>query len=155
LAPPNLAGGTASTAALEGLLDSPELRDNGELVERCIDSVVEGSKSKLPTYGTDLAIDASDMPAYANGQRDIGEVKVPRRFSDPDASWGRRSAISTPKGGSFYGYRLHLAACVVSSIVSPTPQLGRLLSGRGISGSTPHRFCQVSYRPAPKHLDAG
>jgi hypothetical protein len=26
-------------------------------------------KAKLPSYGTDLAIDASDMPAYANGQR--------------------------------------------------------------------------------------
>ena len=33
------------------------------------------------------------------------------RFSDPDASWGHRSAVSTRKGGGFYGYKLHLAVC--------------------------------------------
>lgn len=93
-----------------------KLRDNGEMVERCIDGVVEGLKAKLPLYGRDLAIDASDMPAYANGQRDIGEVEEPKRFSDPDAAWGRRSAISTRKGGSFYGYRLHLSACVTTGL---------------------------------------
>ncbi len=93
-----------------------KLRAHGDKLERCIDSVVDGLKSKLPDYGTDLAIDASDMPAYANGQRDIGEVDEPRRFSDPDASWGRRSAISVRKGGSFYGYRLHLAACVTTGL---------------------------------------
>lgn len=93
-----------------------KLRDNGEAVERCIDGVIEGLRKKLPTYGRDLAIDASDMPAYANGQRDIGEVEEPKRFSDPDAAWGRRSAISTRKGGSFYGYRLHLSACVATGL---------------------------------------
>ena len=93
-----------------------KLRENGEMVERCIDSVVEGLKAKLPLYGRDLAIDASDMPAYANGQRDIGEVETPKRFSDPNAAWGRRSAISTRKGGSFYGYRLHLAACTATGL---------------------------------------
>src|SRR6187402_2065269 len=88
-----------------------KLRSNGEMVERCIDGVIAGLREKLPSYGRDLAVDASDMPAYANGQRDIGEVEEPKRFSDPDAAWGRRSAISTRKGGSFYGYRLHLSAC--------------------------------------------
>lgn len=93
-----------------------KLRENGAAVERCIDGVVEGLRSKLPDYGRDLAIDASDMPAYANGQRDIGEVKEPKRFSDPGAAWGRRSAISTRKGGSFYGYRLHLSVCVATGL---------------------------------------
>src|SRR5438477_3055179 len=27
------------------------------------------------------------------------------------ASWGHRSAVSTRKGGGFYGYRLHAAVC--------------------------------------------
>lgn len=191
MASPNLAGGTASTAALEGLLDSPEigrligeleatrwtgrpgypirtmiglalakslyalptwtrvvalvaehwklqrvlgcegdppskwaayrfaekLRDNGEKLERCIDSVVAGLKAKLPTYGTDLAIDASDMPAYANGQRYLSKGGREReRFSDPDASWGHRSAVSTRKGGGFYGYRLHMATCTATDL---------------------------------------
>jgi hypothetical protein len=191
LASSNLAGGTASTAALEGLLDSPEigrlieeleatrwtgrpgypirtmvglalakslyalptwtkvtalvaehwklqrvlgcegnppsvyaayrfaekLRRHSDKLERCIDSVVEGLKAKLPTYGTDLAIDASDLPAYANGQRFLSKGgKERERYSDTDASWGHRSAVSTRKGGGFYGYRLHAAVCTATDL---------------------------------------
>lgn len=94
-----------------------KLRDNGEMVERCIDGVVEGLKAKLPAYGTDLAIDASDMPAYANGQRYVSKNGPERKkFSDPDASWGHRSAVSTRKGGGFYGYRLHQAVCTATDL---------------------------------------
>lgn len=94
-----------------------KLRENGDKLERCIDAVVEGLKAKLPRYGTDLAIDASDMPAYANGQRYLSKGgKERERFSDPDASWGHRSAVSTRKGGGFYGYRLHAAVCSATDL---------------------------------------
>jgi hypothetical protein len=64
-----------------------------------------------PTVG-DVAIDGSDMPAYANGQRYVSKGGREReRFSDPDASWGHRSAASTRKGGGFYGFKLHAAVC--------------------------------------------
>jgi hypothetical protein len=60
----------------------------------------------------DVAIDASDMSAYANGQRYLYNHGPERQaYSDPDASWGHRSAVSTRKGGGFYGYKLHLAVC--------------------------------------------
>jgi len=89
-----------------------KLRAHGDKLERCIDSVVEGLREKLPSYGRDLSIDASDMPAYANGQRFKSKGgKERKKFSDPDASWGHRSAVSTRKGGGFYGYRLHAAVC--------------------------------------------
>lgn len=91
---------------------SEKLRKHGAMVERCIDAVIEGLRSKLPSYGRDLSIDASDMPAYANGQRYLSKGgKERERYSDPDASWGHRSAVSTRKGGGFYGYRLHAAVC--------------------------------------------
>jgi hypothetical protein len=94
-----------------------KLRDNGDALARCIDGVVEGLKAKLPSYGTDLAIDASDMPAYANGQRFLSKGgKERERYSDPDASWGHRSAVSTRKGGGFYGYRLHAAVCTATDL---------------------------------------
>jgi hypothetical protein len=52
------------------------------------------------------------MPAYANGQRYLSKHGPEReRYSDPDASWGHRSAVSTRKGGGFYGYRVHAAVC--------------------------------------------
>jgi len=89
-----------------------KLRKHGAMVERCIDSVIEELRSKLPSYGRDLSIDASDMPAYANGQRYVSKGGREReRFSDANASWGHRSAVSTRKGGGFYGYRLHAAVC--------------------------------------------
>ncbi len=104
-----------------------KLRENGAAVERCIDSVVEGLRSKLPSYGTDLAIDASDMPAYANGQRYLSKNGPEReRFSDPDASWGHRSAVSVRKGGGFYGYRLHAAVCTSTGL----PVSWRVATGR-------------------------
>lgn len=94
-----------------------KLRENGEMVERCIDSVVAGLKEKLPSYGRDLAIDASDMPAYANGQRYLSKGgKERERYSDTDASWGHRSAVSTRKGGGFYGFRLHAAVDVSTDL---------------------------------------
>lgn len=94
-----------------------KLRDNGAMVERCIDGVIAGLRKKLPSYGRDLAIDASDMPAYANGQRYVSKGgKERERYSDPDATWGHRSAVSVRKGGGFYGYRVHLAACTKTGL---------------------------------------
>jgi hypothetical protein len=95
-----------------------KLRENAPAVERCIDSVVEGLREKMPSYGTDLAIDASDMPAYANGQRFVSkDSEVERNWhTDPDASWGHRSAVSTRRGGGFFGYRLHAAVCTATDL---------------------------------------
>ena len=51
---------------------------------------------EVPDIGRDVAIDASDLPAFANGQRYVSQHGPEReRFSDPDASWGHRSAVST------------------------------------------------------------
>jgi IS5 family transposase len=83
----------------------------GQLQE-CIDSVLQSLHEKKPEMGKDIAIDGSSLPAYANGQRFVskgGRERSDDEFSDPDASWGHRSAVSTRKGGGFYGYKLHMA----------------------------------------------
>lgn len=62
--------------------------------------------------GIDIAIDGTDIPPYANGQRFVSKGGREReRVSDPDASWGHRSAISTRKGGGFYGFKVHAVVC--------------------------------------------
>lgn len=89
-----------------------KLREHGHLLDACIDRVLARLREQTPGLGENLAIDASDIPAYANGQRFIskgGRERSDDEFSDPDASWGHRSAVSTRKGGGFYGYRLHMA----------------------------------------------
>ena len=64
-----------------------------------------GLHKLMPGMGEHVALDGSDLPAYANGQRYVSKGGPEReRYSDPDASWGHRSAVSTRKGGGFYGY---------------------------------------------------
>ncbi len=94
-----------------------KLREHTTMLEECIASVIRALKKANPLLGWDVAIDASDMPAYANGQRYKYKGGPEReKYSDPDASWGHRSAVSTRKGGGFYGYKLHLAVCAKTDL---------------------------------------
>jgi IS5 family transposase len=84
--------------------------------QECIDAVLEALRSKKPGMGEDIAIDGSSMHAYANGHRfkskydrTRGKERKPGEYSDPDASWGHRSAVSTIGAGGYYGYKLHMA----------------------------------------------
>ena len=89
-----------------------KLRKHKPLLNSCIDRVTASLREELPGYGQDIAVDASDLPAFANGQRFVKKNGPEReRYSDPNASWGHRSAVSTRKGGGFYGYKLHAAIC--------------------------------------------
>ncbi|HKP90578.1 MAG TPA: transposase [Thermoleophilaceae bacterium] len=89
-----------------------KLREHSATLAACLDSVTAGLHKLMPGLGENVALDGSDLPAYANGQRYIRKGGPEReRYSDPDASWGHRSAVSTRKGGGFYGYKVHAAAC--------------------------------------------
>jgi hypothetical protein len=89
-----------------------KLREQSAALAECLDALLDRLRETTPNLGVDVAIDASDMPAFANGQRYVSANGPEReRFSDPDASWGHRSAVSTRKGGGFYGYKLDLAVC--------------------------------------------
>jgi hypothetical protein len=67
-----------------------KLRQYDHLLQDCIARVVRRIKDRDPEFGKDVAIDASDMPAYANGQRfkgvKIRRERTPEEYSDPDAS---------------------------------------------------------------------
>jgi hypothetical protein len=94
-----------------------KLREHSDALARCLDRVTTALHGKLPSMGENVAIDASDMPAYANGQRYLSKNGPEREhYSDPDASWGHRSAVSTRKGGGFYGYRLHMLVCTKTDL---------------------------------------
>ena len=94
-----------------------KLRANQPLLVVCLDRVAKSLQAEFPGIGEDVAIDASDMPAFANGQRFVSRNGPEReRFSDPDASWGHRSSVSTRKGGGYYGYKLHLAVCTQTGL---------------------------------------
>jgi transposase len=94
-----------------------KLRAYGNLLAACLDRVTAAAHVAHPEMGTNVAIDGSDLPAYANGQRYLSKHGPEReRYSDPDASWGHRSAVSTRKGGGFYGFKVHAAVCTATGL---------------------------------------
>src|ERR1019366_2797072 len=101
-----------------------KLREHKHLLDGCIAAVLARLRAANPEIGEHSAIDASDMPAYANGQRFTfkgGRERSDDEFSDPDASWGHRSAVSTRKG----------AASTATACTWPwTPRLTSRLHGR-------------------------
>jgi len=114
-----------------------KLREHAPMLERCIADVIRALKKANPLFGWDVAIDASDMPAYAKGMN-IDELE-PEERADPNASWGHRSAISTRKGGGFYGYKLHMAVCSKTDL----PLAWRVETAR-TNETRPSRPCSTS-----------
>ncbi|MEK7778264.1 MAG: transposase [Chloroflexota bacterium] len=93
-----------------------------DLVEECFCGLVERLRQLLAGFGSKLAVDSTEIEAYANGHR-----KTP---ADPDARWGAKSkgggskesagegSESRGKGKKrdlhwWFGYKLHLAVDVV------------------------------------------
>lgn len=105
-----------------------KLREHSAALADCLDRVTASLHKLMPGMGENVALDGSDLPAYANGQQFVRKGGPEReRFSDPDASWGHRSAVSTRKGGGFYGYKVHAAVCVKTGL----PLAWTVASGRG------------------------
>lgn len=46
-----------------------KLREHGDALATCIDAVLAKLRDAKPEMGKTVAIDGSDLPAYANGQR--------------------------------------------------------------------------------------
>ena len=84
-----------------------------------------------PNPGQAVAMDSTDIPAFANPRRSIP--------SDADAVWGHRTPKSNQdaKGSLFYGYKLHatcdayygtpLSWCVLPANANDAPQLPPLM----------------------------
>ena len=120
---------TALSAALGCERDTPsewacyrftaKLRAYKPLLNACISAGLDRLREANSGIGESIAIDGSDLPAYANGQRFVsknGRERALSEYSDPDASWGHRSAVSTRKGGGYYGYKVHAAVCTESGL---------------------------------------
>ena len=64
-----------------------KLRTERERIADCLDALAASLREHYPDMGTEVAIDASDMPAYANGQKYLYKDGPERQtYSDPDAS---------------------------------------------------------------------
>jgi hypothetical protein len=106
---------------------SYKLRANNPALSACLDACAASLRREHESFGRDVAIDASDIPAWANGQSNVSQNGPEReRFSDPDATWGHRSAVGSRSPGSFYGYKLHMAVCTTTGL----PMAWRVETGK-------------------------
>lgn len=131
-----------------------KLRDHRAVLDACIASVLASLHAELPGMGEVVAIDGSDLPAYANGQRHVGPKSGPERrtYSDPDASWGHRTSVGTRNGGSFYGYKIHAAVCTTTDL----PLAWRVESARDAEiHQVPPLLDSLPVRPLHAVLDKG
>jgi hypothetical protein len=85
-----------------------KLRVYSDMLDRCLDGVTASLSEQIPEYGHNVAVDGSDMPAYANGQR----------FRYTTARNAKRSATRTPHGGT--GRPSRRARAVRSTATSST-----------------------------------
>jgi hypothetical protein len=89
-----------------------KLRANPDWLESLVRALQAAVRELRPAYGDSVAGDATDVEAYANGQKYVkrgGPLRT--HYSDPDASWGHRGSNSVRKGGGFYGYKPHALVC--------------------------------------------
>lgn len=133
-----------------------KLRANRPALDACLTALAASLRAELPEYGRDVAIDASDLTAYANGQWFLSKGGPEReRYSDPDASWGHRSAVSTRKGGGFYGFKIHAAVCARTDL----PVAWRVETARthesSLADDLLQRVRDLKFRPETATLDKG
>lgn len=147
-------GGCPSVFALYRF--AAKLRANRPALDACFKAMATALRAELPGYGRDLAIDASDLPAYANGQRFRTKNGPEReRYSDPEASWGHRSAVSTRKGGGYYGWKIHMAVCARTEL----PVAWRIETARthesSLADDLLRRVRELHFEPETATLDKG
>jgi hypothetical protein len=97
-----------------------KLRTYGDMLDRCIDRVTTGLSAQLPEYGPQYRYRRVRHARLRDGQRYVSKGGCERaadEYADPDdASWGHRSAVSTRKGGGFYGYKIDMAVCTATDL---------------------------------------
>ena len=75
-----------------------KLRAHKPLLDACLDGVTASLRAELPEYGRDLAIDASDLAAFANGQRYVSDGGPEPRVSRPTKTRRRLLWLQDPSG---------------------------------------------------------
>ncbi len=80
-----------------------QMAKHPDVMERIMDDIVRETKRVQPDLGEELAVDATPVRSYADGNR-----KPP---TDPDARWGRHHKANAKDGFEWvFGYKMHLAA---------------------------------------------
>lgn len=72
-----------------------------ELTQALVDFV----KQQNPDFGTDVAVDSTDVDAWCNKFRKREDLR------DPDANWGKRLDTKGNHDETYLGYKVHMMVC--------------------------------------------
>ena len=95
-----------------------KLRAYKPLLDACIDGRARPAARGEPRHGRERR----HRRVGPSRVRQRAAVRVQGRrgaravLSDPDATWGHRSAVSTRKGGGYYGYKVHAAVGTLTGL---------------------------------------
>jgi len=123
----------------------------GDAVADVLSSTVRRLKDTLPGFGETVAVDATDVKAWANSFH---------QDTDPDAATGAKGK-GMQKTYYWYGYKVHLAVDAASELpiwfdVTPANQYdGRMLAPVLSAAKERYDWFSPSYVTADKGYDAG
>jgi hypothetical protein len=107
-------------------------------------------------------VDLSHVRITSRAQPPLGGRRLvskdgPERetYSDPDASWGHRSAVSTRKGGGFYGYKIHAAVCARTDLPITAQVETARAHESSIADDLLQRVRELKFQPGTATLDKG
>ena len=113
-----------------------KLRAHKDLLDACVAAVIASLKAQMPEFGQNIAIDGSDLPAYANGQR---------YFPTMARCSARSSPTPTPRGATVRPSRL--ARRVATTGTRCTPRCARPRVCRSLGRRTPPRMLRLPSSP--------
>ncbi len=91
-----------------------KLREHSAALADCLDRVLAELYEAIPGLGTNLAIDGSDLPTYANGMRDLPNGKPREDYSRSTAPRVRSSVSSDGSSTNGVWVRCGSVACPAS-----------------------------------------
>ena len=95
-----------------------KLREHHDRLTECVDAVLARLAEAHPEMGQlrSPSTARTSLPTPTGNGSCSTTARERKVFSDPDASWGHRSAIATRKGGGYYGYKVHAVVDVATEL---------------------------------------
>lgn len=126
-------------------LRQEKLHGNRARLENCVSNIIARLRKENAFYGDDIAIDSTDLPAWANVNRP----------GDKDARWGFRTASRSKKSKLFLSYKLHMAVYTETELPIAWEVIPANKADSDRADSILGKICERGFRPLTAAMDKG